>query len=484
MTFVSPEYYFFLFGLLLLYYLFPLKYRWLVLLAGNFFFYWIAGKGGRRMFLALVLLSYLLGIVIEKTRQKSSSLFLRRAVLVGALILVGIPLFTIKECNYLIQRYLHHSGWIFAVPLGLSFFTVQIAAYFVDLYYDRVVAEKNPLKYALFLSFFPQIVQGPIPRYQQLAPQLFQGHRFTHENITYGMHLILWGFFLKLLIADKAALLVNTVFDNSELYQGVYVLVAGIFYSLQLYTDFQACTKLAQGTSMLFGIRLINNFNHPYFSRSIKEFWGRWHLSFSSCLKDYVYIPLGGNRKGRLRKYINLMLTFFVSGAWHGSGYRFLVWGGLHGFYQILGESTLTIRKKLYSLFGFSENSLVRHFIQSLCTFFLTTIAWIIFRANNLQQAIKMISSIFMVWNPWVLFNDSIFSLGLSWKEMFILLCALSVLFLVSWKQEHGVSISQTISHQPLLVRWSVYILVVLVIVVFGTYGFGFNAQDFIYGGF
>lgn len=483
MTFVSIEYYFFLFGLLCLYYLFPLKYRWLVLLAGNFFFYWVVGKGGRKMFLMLVLLSYLCGIVIEKIRQKPS-LMLQRAVLWGSLIIVGIPLFTIKECNYLIQRYLHHDGWSFVVPLGLSFFTVQIAAYFVDLYYGKISAEKNLLKYALFLSFFPQIVQGPIPRYQQLAPQLLQGNRFSCENITYGLHLILWGFFLKLIIADKAALLVDSVFDNSELYQGVYVLVAGMLYSIQLYTDFQACTKLAQGSAMLFGIRLINNFNHPYFSRSIKEFWGRWHLSFSSCLKDYVYIPLGGNRKGCLRKYMNLMLTFLVSGCWHGSGYRFLVWGGLHGFYQIFGEFTFPIRNRLYSLFGFSQNSLARHVIQSLCTFFLATIAWIIFRANSLKQAIKMIFSIFTVWNPWVLFNDSLFSLGLSWKEMFVLFCALSLLFWVSWKQEHGVSISQTISFQPLLVRWGIYTLTVLVIAVFGTYGFGFNAQDFIYGGF
>lgn len=483
MTFVSIEYYLFLFCILVFYYLFPLKHRWFVLLAGNFSFYWVAGKGGRKMFLALVLLSYLCGILVEKLRE-NSSLFLRRVSLWGSLLLVSIPLLTIKEGNYLIQRYLHHGGWSFVVPLGLSFFTVQIAAYFVDIYHGKIQAEKNPFKYALFISFFPQIVQGPIPRYNQLAPQLLEGHRFMPQNITYGLHLILWGFFLKFVIADKAAVLVNTVFDRPDLYKGVYVLVAGSLYSLQLYTDFQACTKLAQGAAMLFGIRLINNFNQPYFSRSIKEFWGRWHLSFSSCLKDYVYIPLGGNRKGRLRKYINLLATFLVSGAWHGSGYRFLVWGGLHGIYQILGDFTLPTRKKLYSVLGFSEYSSVRHFLQSLCTFFLTTIAWIIFRADSLRKALSMIASIFTVYNPWILFNDSIFSLGLSWKELLVLACSLGILFWVSLKQEQGVSISHTILKQPLMIRWIIYALTVVIIAVFGTYGFGFNVQDFIYGGF
>lgn len=483
MTFVSIEYHLFLFAILFFYYLFPIKYRWLVLLAGNFSFYWVAGKGGRKMFLAMVLLSYLCGIFVEKLRQKSS-LRLQRIGLWASLILISIPLLTFKEGNYLIQRYSHRSGWSFIAPLGLSFFTVQIIAYLVDIYHQKITAEKNPLKYALFISFFPQIVQGPIPRYNQLAPQLLEGHRFTSQNITYGLHLILWGFFLKFVIADKAAVLVNTVFDRPDLYKGVYVLVAGSLYSLQLYADFQACTKLAQGAAMLFGIRLTNNFNHPYFSRSIKEFWGRWHISFSSCLKDYVYIPLGGNRKGRLRKYINLLITFLVSGAWHGSGYRFLVWGGLHGIYQILGDFTLPTRKKLYSALGFSAYSPIRHCLQSLSTFFLTTIAWIIFRADSLQKAISMIVSIFTVHNPWVLFNDSIFSLGLSWKEFLILICSLGILFWVSLKQEQGISISQTILKQPLIIRWTIYTLTVIVVAVFGTYGFGFNAQDFIYGGF
>lgn len=481
MTFVSVEYYLFLFGAVALYYLLPLKVRWLALLAENMLFYYIAAQHGRKMFLAMVLLSYLGGLVLERVPQKGR---FRKICLALILLLVGAPLLAIKEGNFLVQSFLGKNGWSFFAPLGLSFFTVQMVGYLVDIYTGKIQAQKNPLKYALFVSFFPQMIQGPIPRYQQLMPQLETGNRFAPENITAGFQMILWGFFLKFMIADKSAIVVNTVFANSESYKGMYVVLAGALYSLQLYTDFQACTKLAQGAARLFGIQIINNFNHPYFSKSIKEFWGRWHISLSECLKDYVYIPLGGNRKGKLRKYLNLIITFLVSGVWHGSGYRFLVWGGLHAVYQIIGDYTKPVREKLYALVGIKKNSSLQNAMKMIGTFCLATIAWIIFRADSLKKGLAMIVSIFTVYNPWILFNDSIFSLGLSWKEMTVLVISLLILFRVSRKQEQGIGIRETVQRQPLIVRWTISILAIVVIVVFGTYGFGFNAQDFIYGGF
>ena len=314
--------------------------------------------------------------------------------------------------------------------------------------------------------------------------QLETGNRFEPTNITRGFHLILWGFFLKLMIADKASVIVNTVFDNCNYFKGAYVVLAGMLYSIQLYADFQACTKLAQGIASLFGIRLVNNFNHPYFSKSIKEFWGRWHISFSSWLKDYIYIPLGGNRKGKLRKYINLIATFLVSGIWHGSGFRFLAWGGLHAIYQIIGECTMGYRKKSSEAVGVNKYGRIHDAVRRIFTFGLVTIAWIVFRANSLRDALKMIKSIFTVYNPWVLMNDSIFSLGLSWKEFVVLVLAIIVLYAVSHIQERGTSIRAKILEQPLVIRWAIYICSIVVIMIFGTYGYGANAQDFIYGGF
>lgn len=481
MTFVSVEYYLFLTGGGVAYYLLPLKFRWLALLAESLTFYYIAASGGRKIFLALMLISYLGGLLLEKLSEKKTA---KKFCLFFALLLIGAPLLAVKEGNFLIQSFLRKDGWSFFAPMGLSFFTIQMISYLVDIYYGKIKAQKNPLKYALFVSFFPQIIQGPIPRYQQLMPQLETGHRFDSENITAGFQMILWGFFLKFMIADKAGVIVDSVFCDNKCYKGTYVIVAGVLYSLQLYTDFQACTKLAQGAARMFGIEVVNNFNHPYFSRSIKEFWGRWHMSFSGWLKDYVYIPLGGNRKGKLRKYLNIILTFLVSGMWHGSGFRFLFWGGMHAVYQIVGEWTNPIREKIYALFGIRKNSAAQNAIKRFGTFCLAALAWIIFRADSLRCGLSMLASIFTVYNPWILFDDSLFSLGLGWKEMMVLLFSLAVLFWVSRKQEKGVSIRKMVVEQPLVIRWMIYIAVIVIVMVFGTYGYGFNAQDFIYGGF
>lgn len=481
MTFVSVNFYLFLIGAIFVYYLLPIKIRWIALLAESLCFYYFAINHGRKLFLMIILVSYLGGILLEKLPEKYR---LRQIGLFCSILATGIPLLIIKEGNWLFQKVAGRSVLSIAAPLGLSFFTVQMISYLVDIYNKKITAQKNLLKYVLYISFFPQIIQGPIPRYEQLMCQLETGHHFEPTNITRGFQLILWGFFLKLMIADKASVIVDTVFNNCSYYKGAYVVLAGMLYSIQLYADFQACTKLAQGAASLFGIRLVNNFNHPYFAKSIKEFWGRWHISFSSWLKDYIYIPLGGNRKGKLRKYINLFITFLVSGIWHGSGFRFLVWGGLHAIYQIIGECTAEFRNKIFVSAVINKYSRIHDVIKCIFTFCLVTIAWIIFRANSLRDALKMIRSIFAVYNPWVLINDSVFSLGLSWKEVIVLVLAIVILYAVSHIQECGISIHEKILEQPLVIRWAIYIVTIAAIMIFGTYGYGANAQDFIYGGF
>lgn len=222
--------------------------------------------------------------------------------------------------------------------------------------------------------------------------------------------MILWGFFLKFMIADKSAVIANEVFDIPEKYTGCYVLVAGILYSFELYTDFLACTNISRGAASLFGINLPNNFRQPYLAVSIKDFWRRWHISLSSWLRDYVYIPLGGSKKGQITKYINLVITFTASGIWHGAGYQFIFWGIIHAAYQIAGSLTSNIREKIYDILKLREQSFMRITLQHIGTFFWVMLAWIIFRANSLTIGIKMLKSLFTVHNPWIFLQKTILS--------------------------------------------------------------------------
>ncbi len=322
---------------------------------------------------------------------------------------------------------------------------MQIIAYLTDVYRGDIAPQKNPAKYALFITFFPQLLQGPIPRYRQLGEQLFCGHLFDERKFTRGVYLIIWGFFLKLVIADKASVVVDTVFDNYPAYSGGYLWFASILYSIQLYADFLACTTLAQGVSFLFGIELAGNFKRPYFAVSVKDFWQRWHISLSRWLRDYVYIPLGGNRKGKGRKYLNLAVTFLASGIWHGVGLTYLLWGGIHGCCQIMGECLDGPKEKIYARLNIRPDGKGKRIIKQTGTFLIVSLAW---------------------------------------KEMLVLLFAVLLLFAVEKKQEEGIRISECIGRQKLPVRWLVCMAGICAVMIFGTYGYGFEAQDFIYGGF
>lgn len=484
MNYTSFFYYIMVSIVVLLYYLLPKRVRWGALLLGSCAFYYIAVKDPVKIavFFFSIAASYIGAIAIHKTADQSKAV--RRTVLFLSIAISASPFLLYKAGDFIAGSVLYVPKVPWIVPLGISFYSMQIIAYLSDVYMGRILPQRNFAKYCLFISFFPQIIQGPIPRYKQLGGQLFGGNDFEYRNLVRGTQLIIWGFFLKLMIADKAAVAVNTIFDRYPAYLGMYVLVGGILYSLQLYTDFLACTTLSQGVSELFGIHLINNFERPYFSRSIKEFWRRWHISLSHWLRDYVYIPLGGNRKGTLSKYKNLIVTFAVSGIWHGGSWKFLFWGLLHAAYQLMGGWTYKIRDGIYDRVDMPKDSLPRRLIQTIGTFFWAMLAWIIFRASSLKGAIKMIASIFIVHNPWILFDDSLLKLGLVGKDWNILIVSLTILLIVSILQERQVKIRDWINDQHAAIRWPIYILAIWAILLFGTYGFGFNAQDFIYGGF
>ena len=275
-----------------------------------------------------------------------------------------------------------HTHWIF--PLGLSFFTFQSVSYIADVYTKKIAAEKNPLMVALFVGFFPTIASGPIQRAGILLPQLKEIHRFDYDNATDGMRLFAWGMFKKLVIADRIAVYVDYVYGDIPGSHGLALLLATVLYSFQIYCDFSGYSDMAIGVARYFGFDAGRNFDHPYLSQSVGEFWRRWHISLSSWLRDYVYIPLGGSRVALPRIYLNLMITFLVSGVWHGAGWTFVAWGLIHGAYQCIGRATKPLQEKLR----------IPAAVRVIITFCLVTFAWIFFRAGSMSEALDVIRGI------------------------------------------------------------------------------------------
>lgn len=484
MNYTSIGFYLFLMIVLAVYYVVPLSFRWMALLAGSIAFYFYAYKTGWWVLLLSILLTYAAGVCIEHVEKKNPSSPQGRMLFALSLTFTALPWFCVKNGDFILGSFFHRPSPVWVVPLGISFYTLQMVSYLADIYRKEIQAQKNPAKYALFVLFFPHIVQGPIPRYGRLVAQLYRGNRFQEREFAGGFQLILWGFFLKFMIADKSAVVVNEIFSHPQKYSGCYVLVAGVLYSIELYADFLACTQLSRGVAGLFGIHLSNNFMRPYLAVSIRDFWRRWHMSLSGWLRDYIYIPLGGGRKGQILRYVNLLATFAVSGIWHGPGYKYLFWGLLHAFYQIAGGVTQGIRDRLFGILDLPKQSAVRKILQRAGVFFLVMTAWILFRADSLTVGFGMLKSMFFVHNPWIFFNDSLLALGLGWKEWCVLAGAVSILVYVEHRQECGCHIRDAILNKPFYLRWALYIVAITGIMVFGSYGFGFDAQDFIYRGF
>lgn len=480
MEYISIYFYLFIIILLMIYYALPHKVRWIMLLLGSMAFYYQISKNGLWIILGTIILSYVSARLIEKLSDRKC---LKRGVLIAGIMGTVIPWFIIKNGNFLLVSIFQFEEISWLVPVGISFYTLQVAAYLADVYKGRIISQKNIAKYMLFVLFFPQILQGPIPRYGRLANQLYAGHSFDENRFVRSVQLIIWGFFLKLMIADKAAVIVNTVFGDYITYGGTFVLMAGILYSIELYTDFLACVTISQGVAGLFGIDLEDNFRQPYFALSTKDFWRRWHISLSNWLRDYIYIPLGGNQKGKIKKYTFLVITFVVSGIWHGAGYKFLFWGLLHAVYQIFGEVSGGIKEKIYRIIHL-EGTETQSLIKKIGTFFWVMAGWIIFRSDSLRDGFQMIHSMLFIHNPWVLFDNSLFELGLEWKECIVLLLAILILFAVSKLQERGKSVRDIIGKRHIVIRWGLYLMAIVCIMTFGTYGFGYDIQDFIYGGF
>lgn len=408
----------------------------------------------------------------------------RKAILTGGVIAIVAPLLFYKYTDFILTQILHlpslSANHLWVVPLGISFFTFQSLSYIFDVSRGKYEAERDFSNYMLFVSFFPSIVAGPINRYDALKPQIERLDRPDYQKISNGIKMIVWGMFLKTVIADRLVLYINPIFDEYQAHSGSELLSASVLYSIQLYTDFAGYSLLAIGSAALLGIRLQKNFHNPYFSTSVTDFWHRWHISLSQWLRDYIYIPLGGSRCSKHRTYLNILITFLISGIWHGANWTFILWGMLHGVFQVIEKIVGRRGKREENKFGVKWKSQLecqtfigkarRYLVQGLhifLTFVLITFLWIIFRMPSIGDAMAVIGKIFTSQD----FNFWVF-------EKFILLFILMA-FVKDFIDEVKPA-SNPFHYRKAWVRWTTYIIVTTSIFLFGV----FDAGQFIYAGF
>lgn len=478
MLFNSLQYLIFFPTVVGIYFLTPYKFRWIPLLISSYYFY----MAWKPVYIVLIvfttLINYLAGLAIGKTKDNSK----QKKYLVLALISSLSVLFIFKYLNFFndsaktLLEYLNIPVYLpqfrLLLPMGISFYTFQTLSYSIDVYRGTLKPEKHFGIFALYVTFFPQLVAGPIERSDNLLPQFRKKHNFDYKLATDGLKLIAWGLFKKVVIADRIAKLVNLVYNNVHNYTGFPLILATVFFAFQIYCDFSGYSDIAVGSAQVMGYRLMENFRRPYYSKSISEFWKRWHISLSTWFKDYVYIPLGGNRVVKWRWYYNLFITFLISGLWHGASWTFVAWGAIHGLYHIFSIMTSKVRKRIVKTIGLDKLPTLYRFIQIAITFILVCFGWIFFRANSLSDAIYVINHMFTNLGPKV----PVTTLGLDKFQLMVALVSIGLMELVHLIQEKK-SIREIISTKPIWIRWSLYYILVLWIILLGSFG----SQEFIY---
>lgn len=482
---------------LAVYFIIPKKLRYLWLLVSSYYFYmsWNAQYAVLIAFSTVV--TYLTGILIEQIsleegklwlRLKKFTLFLGITANLGILFMFKYLDFAVDNLNALLESFglsVIEQDFDLLLPVGISFYTFQALGYVIDVYRKNIDAEYNLFRYALFVSFFPQLVAGPIERSGNLIKQLNNADKinlWNYERIAKGFMIMMWGFFMKVVIADRAASVVNNVFDNYYMMNTSALIMGAVFFAVQIYCDFASYSTIAIGAAQIMGFKLMDNFDTPYFAMSIKEFWHRWHISLSTWFRDYLYIPLGGNRKGKFRKHLNTMIVFLVSGLWHGANWTYIVWGGLHGAYQIIGDITKPAKIKLETRLNVNTQATSYKIVKMLITFALTCFAWIFFRADSINIALAYIYRLFTCLDPWALTTGLLYSIGLDRQEMNILLISIGVLLFVDiMKRKNNIRFENIADKQNFWVRELIIFVLIFAVIVFGAYGYSFDAQQFIY---
>ena len=526
MTFVDLSFIVFIIAVALIYFIFPLRYRWVALLAGSLYFFYLNSGYLLLVLLGTTLFTYLMALriqaILDAGKEDASQKRLARAdkkrikaqakrrskpyLVMGVLVDLGVLLY-LKYYNFFAENanvllastgtHLPHINLL--LPIGISFYTLQAIAYMTDVYRGKVKADTNIAKFTLFMSYFPQIVQGPIPRHKKLAQQLYEGHRFDYTRMCHGCQLMLWGWFQKMVIADRLAVPVDLIYNNYTEYHGLMVFLAAAGYGLQVYADFQGGMDIARGFSEVIGIELELNFNQPYFSRSIEEFWRRWHITLGSWMRDYVFYPLSlsksfvgisrASRKllgsfvgKRLPPIMAMFIVYFLVGFWHGAEWKYIAYGVWNGIFIVAGILLPEAYQYLCEVFKIRQSSFGWRAFQTFRTFCICALGRLFSRGTDLNAALAMFQSIGTEW--WdisFLIDGTMKSLGLDAANWLLLVACVVGMYLIDLMHERGVHIRESIDRQHIVLRWVIYLLAIDAIVVFGMYGAGYDRASFIY---
>ena len=469
----------------LLYFVIPKKLRCAWLLAASYYFYMSWNAKYAVLIAASTLITFVSGILIEKAGTQHGRRCVAAASLISNLAILAVfkyADFALRTVSFLTDHLglgsINHRIDLL-LPVGISFYTFQALSYTIDVYRGNIKAEKSLLRYALFVSFYPQLVAGPIERSGSLLIQIQKMQElkmWDFARVRDGLLLMCWGMFQKLVIADRASMLVNQVYGNCQNYGFFELSAASVLFAFQIYCDFGGYSSIACGAAKVMGFSLTLNFRQPYLATSIKDFWRRWHISLTSWFTDYLYIPLGGSRKGRLFKYCNIVIVFLVSGLWHGAGWHFAAWGFIHAVYQIGGQWKRELEEKFLK----SKNTAALSFSQKLGkmigTFLLVDAAWVFFAADSLRQVYAIFRQMLTAFQ-----KAGIYELGLDRGNWFILLFGITVLFTVDVLHEKGYSVFMLVREQTVWFRWNLYLGLIWCTILFGIYGAGYDAGQFIY---
>ncbi len=472
MLFNSVEFALFYILVTTLYFLSPYKFRWVILLAASCYFYMAFVPIYILILGFTIVIDYFAGIYIEQAQNPGRRKLLLMASLfanIGILAVFKYYNFINLNIDFLLHKFNYHNPIPYLtilLPIGLSFHTFQAMSYTIEVYRGNHKAEKHFGIYALYVMFYPQLVAGPIERPQNILYQMHAKYPFNYNLMVSGLRMMLWGFFKKLVIADRLSIFVSSVFNNPDLHNGSTIVIASLFFAVQIYCDFSGYTDIAIGCAKTMGFDLMKNFNRPYFAGNIQDFWRRWHISLSTWFRDYLYIPLGGSKVGTFRRYLNLFIIFLVSGIWHGANYTYIIWGALHGFYSVVYVIIKPYLRKT------PENEFAASLMR-VGNIFLTTVfvtfAWIFFRANSVGDAFTLIGNL-KSFGAKPFFGDGVSNFGHS-------LLAIFILFVVEYKMEYLPQKFNFFTSPNIVVRWGALATTVFLILILGV----FNGGQFIY---
>ena len=490
-----------------IYFVVPKKVKWIVLLLASYIYYFIA-SGRLTIFLIITTISiYLLALALNKVDDKTKKLCKdlekdekkklkskankkkKWLVVIAILVNFGI-LLTLKYANFFggnINSLLSKVGinltipkFNFILPLGISYYTLQAISYVIDVYRGKYKADKNLGRVALFVSFFPQMTEGPIGRYDDLAMQLYEPHKFNYNNAKFGIQLMVWGFFKKMVIADRAGIFVNTVFADFAQYHGIEIFMAVALYTIQIYAEFSGCIDIVRGLAQVLGINMAENFRRPFFSKSVQEFWRRWHITLGTWLKDYVFYPVS--------KFVPaafaLFFVWFGNGLWHGASWKYVFYGLYYYIIMMLGLLFEPLFDKVITKLKINKEAWWYKLIQMTRTTLFVLIGMLIFRAHRLKDAFTMFMSMLNMDNIGMLANKALYSIGIKPKDFMVIAVGVLIMLIIAIIQEKGVNIRESISKKNIFFRWILYYAIVLAILIFGIYGPGYVAANFIYGQF